>query len=194
MRTTSASRRTPLNGPQPSQKQSPNDSNVDWNDAAVRVAELILTAVSAVAAAIAAFAAVRGLRLAHASAQEAAKAAAAGRQSADAAKETVKLAEATRCAAEHERERHELLFIGDLVETIHWVVEREAPEGVYPTYRSTMNLLRRALIGREESLPKTALVPQAASADYVKGLTGAAREEINASLTVLEHDFGPEQG
>jgi hypothetical protein len=177
----------------PGQKHSSHDPNSDWSDAAVSVAELIFAAVSAVAAAIAAFAAVRGLRLANASARESARAAEAGRQSADAAQETVRLAEAARRAAERERERHDLEFIGDLVERLHWVGELEAPEGVYPTFRSTMNLLRRALIGREGSLPKTALVLQAASADYVKGLTGAARLEIDAILMALEPESGAHQ-
>lgn len=144
--------------------------------------------VSTVAAATAAVAAVIGLRYARQSVREGREATILSRQSAKAVEATLQLAENARKDAERDCERHHLERIGELVERLHWVAELESPEDVDHAFRSAMNLFAQALIGRDESLPRCALVLQAANAQYVKGLTGAAREEIKQNLRILERD------
>ena len=154
----------------------------------MRIAELIIAAISTIAASVAAVAALSGLRYARASAEEGRKAALAGLQSAEAAQTTVQLADEVRRDADHDRERHHLVHIGELVERLFWVASLES-NNVDHQFRATMNLLTQALVGRDESLPCCALLLQAANADYVKGLASPAREEIKLRLRALESQW-----
>ena len=155
----------------------------------MRIAELTIAAISAIAASVAAVAALRGLRHARASAEEGRKAALAGLQSAEAAQATVRLADEVRREAEHDRERHRVVHIGELVEQLFWVASLEPGGTVDDQFRATMNLLTQALVGREESLPCCAELLQAANAANVKGSGSKAREEIKLRLRALESEW-----
>jgi hypothetical protein len=104
------------------------------------------------------------------------------KEAAEAARDTVSLAEASRRADERDRLRRRIDRVGDLAEEVFFQAIHGSPDN----WMIPRNRLRGALIGMRERLPVTTrLVDTAMTADQAAANAKDARQEVEGELTKL---------
>ncbi len=108
------------------------------------------------------------------------------------ARKTVAEAEQNRLEAEHDRKRHRLERVGELLEDLQRDCIARFPGFTGHEWEWTRNKLRAALVGLREELPRSAVAADAGTLALAAAAVPDARLELDGVLTASEVSTRPE--